>query len=73
MGVVQVSGTFEAGDIVDVNSKDGYLIARGKIQASSDEVALAAGHSQASLQNNSVLSHLGEHELIHRDELVVFE
>ena len=51
----------------------GYLIARGKVQASSDEAALAAGHSQDDLKANSVLSHLGEHELVHRDEMVVFE
>lgn len=73
VGVSGVSGSFEAGDIVDINDTDANLVARGKVQASSDEVALAAGLSQTELQNNRVLSHLGAHELIHRDELVVFE
>ena len=73
VGVTGVSGTFEAGDIVDVLNSSGYLIARGRIQAGSDEVVLAAGKSQGELKDNSVLAHLGEHELIHRDEMVVFE
>ncbi|MBQ9021133.1 MAG: glutamate 5-kinase [Eggerthellaceae bacterium] len=73
VGVKRAQGSFDAGDIVDILDEDGYLFARGKVQASSDEIALAAGHSQAELKANAVLSHLGEHELIHRDELVVFE
>lgn len=73
VGVTAVEGSFEADDIVDVHDAAGFLIARGKVQASSDEVALAAGYSQADLKSNRVLSHLGQHELIHRDELVVFE
>lgn len=73
VGVVGVSGSFDAGDIVDVVDTEGNLVARGKVQASSDEVALAAGHSQTALLGNSVLAHLGSHELIHRDEMVVFE
>ncbi len=73
VGVKSVSGGFHAGDIVDIIDGEGHLFARGKVRASSDEVSLAAGHSQSQLQANSVLSHLGKHELIHRDELVVFE
>lgn len=73
VGVTNVQGSFNAGDIVDILDASGYLIARGKVQASSDEVALAAGKAQAELKDNMVLSHLGEHELVHRDEMVVFE
>lgn len=73
VGVTGTAGTFAAGDMVDVLDTSGYLIARGKVQASSDEVALAAGKAQTELKQNSVLAHLGEHELIHRDEMVVFE
>ena len=73
VGVTGTVGTFAAGDMVDVLDTSGYLIARGKVQASSDEVALAAGKTQMELKQNSVLAHLGEHELVHRDEMVVFE
>lgn len=73
VGVKGVVGAFDAGDIVDVQDEEGYLFARGKVQASSDEVSLASGKTQSDLKRNSVLSHLGQHELIHRDEMVVFE
>lgn len=73
VGVTEVRGSFNAGDIVDILDVQGFLIARGKVQATSDEVMLAAGRAQAELKDNAVLSHLGEHELVHRDEMVVFE
>ena len=73
VGVRSVSGSCAKGDLVDVLDLAGHHVARGKVRASSDEVSLAAGHSQSELQNNSVLAHLGQHELIHRDEMVVFE
>ena len=73
VGVAGVHGAFEAGDIVDVEDAEGILVARGKVSASHDEVALAQGHSQEQLRANRLLSHLADKPLIHRDELVVFE
>ena len=73
VGVAACTGSFEAGDIVDIQDEDGHLFARGKVQASSSEVELACGYTQAQLAGNKVLAHLGQYELVHRDELVVFE
>ena len=73
VGVREVSGEFEAGDIVDIKDLSGHLFARGKVRASRDEVKLARGHSTAEMAANRLLAPMAEHPLVHRDELVVFE
>lgn len=73
VGVSDVKGSFEAGDIVDIKDKNGHLFARGKVNASSDEVELARGYSQRELAANRLLAPMAEKPIIHRDELVVFE
>ena len=73
VGVTDVSGDFEEGDIVDVLDKTGYLFARGRVSAGRDEVELARGRSREELLNNRLLAVMAERPLIHRDELVVFE
>ncbi|WP_251178862.1 glutamate 5-kinase [Adlercreutzia agrestimuris] len=73
VGVKQVEGSFDAGDIVDIKDASGHVFARGKIAAQSDEVELACGHSREALRSNRVLSHLADRSLVHRDDLIVFE
>ncbi len=73
VGVASVEGRFDPGDIVDIKDADGYLFARGKVAASSDEAELAAGLSHEALQRNRLLAKLADRALVHRDELVVFE
>ncbi len=73
VGVKAIEGRFEAGDIVDIKDTTGYLFARGKVAATSDETQLAIGRSHEELQANRLLAHLAEKPLIHRDELIVFE
>lgn len=72
VGITEVNGCFDAGDIIDVLNPEGALIARGKVNASADEVILGRGRSQAALAANRLLAPLAEKPIIHRDEMVVF-
>lgn len=73
VGVSSVEGEFEAGDIVDIRDAGGHLFARGKVNASSDEIDLARGHSTQQMKRNRLLASMAERPIIHRDELVIFE
>ena len=73
VGVADVAGNFAAGDIVDILDGTGYLFARGKVSASSDEVDLARGRTREQLQANRLLAVMADKPLVHRDDLVVFE
>lgn len=73
VGVVALEGVFAPGDIIDIKDQDGYLFARGKVGASSSEVALARGRSQKEINHNELLVNLSVRPVVHRDELVVFE
>ncbi len=61
-GVVEVSGTFDAYDAVEVVTTTSEVIAKGIIRADSQASAAAAGRHS---------SDAGVDELIHRDDLVV--
>lgn len=73
VGVVDVEGSFSAGDVVDIVDMSEHLFARGKIDFSSDEARLAVGRSNVDLASNRLLAHMAERPLVHRDELIVFE
>lgn len=73
VGVKQIEGGFQPGDIVDVKDPNGLIIARGVISASSDEVSLACGKQRSELERNGLLAQLASRPLIHRDDLVLFE
>lgn len=73
VGVKAVDGRFDVDDIVDVKDARGYIIARGKIAASNDELALACGMDSRELADNRVLAHLATRPLMHRDDLIVFD
>ncbi|MBO4364977.1 MAG: glutamate 5-kinase [Eggerthellaceae bacterium] len=73
VGVAQVKGQFEADDIVDIRDSTGHLFARGKVNASSDEIDLARGYSTEQMRHNRLLASMADRPIIHRDELVVFE
>ncbi len=72
VGIAEVAGRFDEGDIVDVKDKSGLVIARGRVAFSSDEVALACGRTSVQLSENRLLAPLAERAVIHRDELIVF-
>ena len=73
VGVSSVQGFFEAGDIVDIRDLSGHLFARGKVNASADEIDLARGYSTQQMRRNRLLVGMADKPIIHRDELVVFD
>lgn len=73
VGVHKVDGRFDANDIVDIRDMTGHLFARGKVNASSDEIDLARGHSTQEMRRNRLLASMADKPIVHRDELVVFE
>jgi glutamate 5-kinase len=64
VGVVDVNGSFESGDTVDVAENTGEVFARGLVRYSSVELSEARGRSTAELAGR---------EVIHRDQLVILE
>lgn len=73
VGVQGLQGRFSEGDIVDIGDAAGNLFARGRVRAGSDLVELAIGRTRSQLRGNAILAPLADTELVHRDELVVFE
>ena len=70
VGVIQVDGVFERGDLVDCAAGDGRaVVARGLVNYSSSDAAEIAG--QPSSQIEKILGYVDEPELIHRDNMVV--
>ena len=68
-GVTGVSGTFVAGDPVDLVTTDGLSVARGLVNFDADEMPGLLGRSSADLRRE-----LGAHyerEVVHRDDLVL--
>ncbi len=72
VGITGVSGSFAAGDILDVRSTDGFVLARGIAEAGSDALTLAAGRRQEEIAGNRLLAELANKPAIHRDNLIVF-
>lgn len=69
IGVTEVLGSFERGDVVACIDNAGKEIARGIVNYNSQEVKRIKG--QASQQIANVLGYVEESELIHRDNLVL--
>lgn len=72
VGIRSVQGKFAAGDVLDVRDADGFVIARGRAAAGSDELELACGRRQDDIARNHLLAALAGKPAIHRDELIVF-
>ena len=68
-GIVGVSGSFVAGDPVDVVTASGEAVARGLVNYDSDELPALAGRSTRELARELGASY--EREVIHRDDLVL--
>ena len=69
IGVVDVQGNFERGDVIVVQDKAGNELARGITNYAGDEVRLIAG--KRSNQFEKLLGRSAYDEVIHRDHLVV--
>ncbi|MCL4721897.1 MAG: glutamate 5-kinase [Gammaproteobacteria bacterium] len=71
VGIVEVTGDFQAGDAVIVRSRSGRDLARGLIGYSSDEARRIRGRRSEEMP--AVLGYSGRDELIHRDNLAMLE
>ena len=69
IGVVEVVGDFERGEVVAVLAPDGRELARGLINYASSDARRIARRPSSEIE--SVLGFLEEPELIHRDNLVL--
>ncbi|MCB2174732.1 MAG: glutamate 5-kinase [Actinomycetales bacterium] len=66
-GITGVEGDFDAGDVVELVSTDGVVVARGVVAYSSTELPLLLGKSSAALRDE--IGH--DREVVHRDHLAV--
>ena len=73
VGVKQIRGSFNSGDIVEISDDSGYTFARGRVACFSNELELACGRTLEQLKSNEILAPLSTRPVVHRDELVVFE
>lgn len=69
IGVTDVQGDFRRGEVIAVRDATGLELARGLSNYSSAEARLIA--RKASSEIERVLGYVAEHELIHRDNLVL--
>ena len=69
VGVTEVRGAFERGELVAIIDADGRELARGLVNYSANDARRIAG--QPSSQIAGILGFLDEPELIHRDNLVL--
>ena len=68
-GVTGATGSFVAGDPVDLAGPDGAPVARGLVNFDADEVPRLVGRSTAELKRE--LGSAYEREVVHRDDLVL--
>ena len=68
-GVAKVEGIFARGDVVDILTEDGRVIARGLIEYDSEEAARIAGKRSEDIA--ALLGHLPRSVLVHRDHLAM--
>lgn len=69
IGVVEVQGTFERGDVVACINSDGLELARGIVNYNSQEVSRIK--RKPSHEIETILGYVEESELIHRDNMVL--
>ncbi|MGC4252701.1 MAG: glutamate 5-kinase [Sphingobium sp.] len=68
-GVAKVEGIFARGDVVDILTEDGRVIARGLVEYDSEEAARIAGKRSEDIA--ALLGHLPRSVLVHRDHLAM--
>lgn len=69
VGVVEVHGQFNRGDLVNCVSSQGNEIARGLINYSAEETRKIIGEATGNIE--AILGYIDKPELIHRDDLVL--
>ena len=71
VGVKNVSGKFERGEVVACCDESGREIARGLVNYDSLEIKKLLGHSSERIEE--LIGYIGEEEIIHRDNLILSE
>ena len=71
VGIVDITGDFQAGDAVTIRSRAGRDLARGLVAYSSDETRRIQGRRSEELAG--LLGYSGRDELIHRDNLALLD
>ena len=71
VGVVAVRGEFNRGEIVSCVARDGSEVARGLVNYNAGETRRIMGQPSNSIEQ--LLGYVDDAELIHRDNMVVFE
>lgn len=69
IGMVSVDGEFSRGEVIAVRNGSGAEVARGLANYASSEARLICRKSSSEFER--LLGYLGEHEMIHRDNLVL--
>lgn len=68
-GIVKVSGDFDRGDVVTIQTREGAVVARGLTNYTSGDVVKIAGKKTAEVR--AMLAEAAYDEVVHRDNLVV--
>ena len=69
VGITSSSGNFQRGEVVSCVDEKGNPVARGLVNYNANEAASIIGHSSEEIF--SLLGYEGDHEIIHRDNLVL--
>lgn len=70
-GVFKTSGDFRKGDVVELLNREGKVFGRGLVHYSSNELEKIAGKKSHEIQ--AVLGYKNQDEVIHRNDLVVWD
>lgn len=70
IGVCGAEGSFEAGDVIEIASKDGDALGRGVSAYSCREVRRIAGKRSSEIADT--LGRKGKDEVIHRDDIILW-
>lgn len=71
IGIRKVRGSFELGDLVNIESTGGVVFARGLVDYSSEDLLKIRGKSSTEVAR--VLGHRDYDEVIHRDNMVLLD
>jgi len=69
VGITQVSGEFERGDVVCINDRDGREIARGLVNYNSADISRIFGRQSSEIE--SILGFAYGDEVVHRNNMVL--
>jgi glutamate 5-kinase len=69
VGVTEVKGDFQRGDLVSCHDAAGVAVARGLVNYNAEEARSIVGHTSEKIEQ--LLGYVDEPELIHRDNLVL--